>query len=56
MRRPSTAVRLALIMCATGFKPPDVTEDFSHLMLDEKVCSCEPSPIALSENQSAQAS
>ncbi|EQC28009.1 hypothetical protein SDRG_14281 [Saprolegnia diclina VS20] len=33
--RPGTGVRLALIMTATGFTQPDITEDFSHLMLDD---------------------
>ncbi|OQR84828.1 hypothetical protein ACHHYP_12770 [Achlya hypogyna] len=33
--RPGTAVRLALIMTATGFTQPAITEDFSHIMLDD---------------------
>ncbi|OQR84819.1 hypothetical protein ACHHYP_12774 [Achlya hypogyna] len=33
--RPGTAVRLALIMTATGFTQPAITEDFSHVMLDD---------------------
>ncbi|OQR84833.1 hypothetical protein ACHHYP_12775 [Achlya hypogyna] len=33
--RPGTAVRLALIMTATGFAQPAITEDFSHIMLDD---------------------
>ncbi|ETV93292.1 hypothetical protein H310_12720 [Aphanomyces invadans] len=31
---PGNAVRLALIMTATGFTQPAITEDFSHVMLD----------------------
>ncbi|RHY21102.1 hypothetical protein DYB25_006076 [Aphanomyces astaci] len=34
--RPGNAVRLALIMSATGFTQPSITEDFSHIMLDDK--------------------
>ncbi|RHY31695.1 hypothetical protein DYB32_003251 [Aphanomyces invadans] len=33
--RPGNAVRLALIMTATGFTQPSITEDFSHVMLDD---------------------
>ncbi|KDO25280.1 hypothetical protein SPRG_09110 [Saprolegnia parasitica CBS 223.65] len=33
--RPGTGVRLALIMTATGFAQPAITEDFSHIMLDD---------------------
>ncbi|RHY81244.1 hypothetical protein DYB37_012326 [Aphanomyces astaci] len=33
--RPGNAVRLALIMSATGFTQPSITEDFSHIMLDD---------------------
>ncbi|KAF0684316.1 Aste57867_23713 [Aphanomyces stellatus] len=31
---PGNAVRLALIMTATGFTQPAITEDFSHILLD----------------------
>ncbi|OQS07091.1 hypothetical protein THRCLA_00900 [Thraustotheca clavata] len=34
--RPGNAVRLALIMTATGFAQPAITEDFSHVMLDNE--------------------
>ncbi|RHY31434.1 hypothetical protein DYB32_003502 [Aphanomyces invadans] len=34
--RPGSAVRIALIMSATGFAQPSVLEDFSHVMLDDK--------------------
>ncbi|RHY84306.1 hypothetical protein DYB31_008191 [Aphanomyces astaci] len=34
--RPGSAVRIALIMSATGFVQPSVLEDFSHVMLDDK--------------------
>ncbi|OQR84821.1 hypothetical protein ACHHYP_12781 [Achlya hypogyna] len=33
--RPGNAVRLALIMTATGFAQPAITEDFSQIMLDD---------------------
>ncbi|EQC29798.1 hypothetical protein SDRG_12344 [Saprolegnia diclina VS20] len=33
--RPGTSVRLALIMIITGFDQPQITEDFSHVMLDD---------------------
>ncbi|KAF0694309.1 Aste57867_14805 [Aphanomyces stellatus] len=33
--RPGNAVRLALIMTATGFIQPAITEDFSHVLLDD---------------------
>ncbi|KAG9401114.1 hypothetical protein AC1031_009872 [Aphanomyces cochlioides] len=34
--RPDSAVRIAIIMSATGFKQPSILEDFSHIMLDDK--------------------
>ncbi|KAF0711639.1 Aste57867_5162 [Aphanomyces stellatus] len=33
--RPGNAIRVAIIMAATGFSQPSILDDFSHVMLDD---------------------